>query len=624
VPTHYLGGLTLALALGSLSIRRGPVWRVWVTAIASLGLLASLGPCTSPIWAARAAASASGSATVRDWLTDLGPLDPVDPNAVRRDGYLADSDGSIYWALGTVVPGFRHFRYPAKLFTLTAVAMAALAGLGWDRIVVGRGRRTAAVFLMFLVPSLFALVMVLSQKDPILAYFHGSKTLSYFGPLDGSAAYRAIIRGLGHAAIVFGIGLVLTILAPKHPGPANWMALILMTADLTVANSRYVMLVPQSLFEAKSEAVQVIEDAERADRSPEPFRVHRLRGWNPRSWAETTSSDRLIEVNRWEHDTLDPKHGIAYGVEYAQSLGLGQLAGYEPFFASTYLRVPDDRAASVLGVEVGEPVLYFAHRAFDLWNTRYLIVPFEFEGSVDLSRSAAPFLFHCRQVYPDPAAFEGPQGAVLARRWSESRDYRVLRNLSEFPRAWVVHDAREGDNSGDLLSRRYKKSMKELLYEPDPVWNDASQPVYDPHSVAWIAREDRAAIRGYLSGQKTGASETVNVTYPSPEQAVLDVRLDSPGVVVLADVDYPGWELMIDGKPAPTYRVNGLMRGAAVSAGHHRLIYTYAPRSFQIGRLLSLAGLTALVAVSLACARWPSIAVFGEWDESGSEGFNHG
>ena len=101
------------------------------------------------------------------------------------------------------------------------------------------------------------------------------------------------------------------------------------------------------------------------------------------------------------------------------------------------------------------------------------------------------------------------------------------------------------------------------------------------------------------------------MTYPTPEQAVLEVRLDSPGLVVLADVDYPGWELAIDGKPAPIYRVNGVMRGAAVSAGRHRLVYTYAPRSFQIGRLVSIAGLAALFFLGLACARWPSMAVLG-------------
>ena len=64
---------------------------------------------------------------------------------------------------------------------------------------------------------------------------------------------------------------------------------------------------------------------------------------------------------------------------------------------------------------------------------------------------------------------------------------------------------------------------------------------------------------------------------------MLDVTLDSPGLVILADVYYPGWELTIDGKPAPIYRVNGVMRGAAGPDRPHRLVYTYDPQSFRIG-----------------------------------------
>ncbi len=49
-------------------------------------------------------------------------------------------------------------------------------------------------------------------------------------------------------------------------------------------------------------------------------------------------------------------------------------------------------------------------------------------------------------------------------------------------------------------------------------------------------------------------------------------------MVILADVYYPGWELTIDGKPAPIYPVNRLMRGAAVTAGTHRArLFVQAP-----------------------------------------------
>ena len=106
-------------------------------------------------------------------------------------------------------------------------------------------------------------------------------------------------------------------------------------------------------------------------------------------------------------------------------------------------------------------------------------------------------------------------------------------------------------------------------------------------------------------------SETVKVTYPSPQQAVLDVNLETPGIVVLADVYYPGWELTIDGKPAPIYRVNGSMRGAAVPAESRRLVFTYAPQSFRIGKFVSVTGLALLMCLGLACAFWPVDPVLG-------------
>jgi uncharacterized membrane protein YfhO len=118
-------------------------------------------------------------------------------------------------------------------------------------------------------------------------------------------------------------------------------------------------------------------------------------------------------------------------------------------------------------------------------------------------------------------------------------------------------------------------------------------------------------LRPYLSGRPPRSSEAVNVTYPNPQQAVLEVNLETAGIVVLADVYYPGWELTIDGMPAPIYRVNGFMRGAAVPAQSHRLVFTYAPQSFRIGGFVSVAGVALLVCLGLACAIWPVDPLLG-------------
>jgi uncharacterized membrane protein YfhO len=93
----------------------------------------------------------------------------------------------------------------------------------------------------------------------------------------------------------------------------------------------------------------------------------------------------------------------------------------------------------------------------------------------------------------------------------------------------------------------------------------------------------------------------VTVSYPSPRRVEILAKLDSPGLVILSDTYYPGWTLTIDGQPAPIYKVNRIMRGAAVKEGEHRLVYLYDPQSFRIGKAITLAGLAAAVCLAVYC-----------------------
>jgi uncharacterized membrane protein YfhO len=58
----------------------------------------------------------------------------------------------------------------------------------------------------------------------------------------------------------------------------------------------------------------------------------------------------------------------------------------------------------------------------------------------------------------------------------------------------------------------------------------------------------------------------VAIVEVQPQRVILKARLDRPGLVILADSYYPGWQLAIDGQAATIYRANRLMRGAAVPA----------------------------------------------------------
>ena len=418
-----------------------------------------------------------------------------------------------------------------------------------------------------------------------------------------------IVRSLGQAAIVFGLGLVLTIVARKRPHLAGAVALIVMTADLAAANARYVLTVPQSVFETKPEVLKIIEDAERADPSPGPFRIHRMPLWNPLGWSTTASKDRIYEmvVVGARHDPAEVWNQPGGRVHtYTRSRRALRLRVVLQRFSLEEFATPRSPGAWASSLE--EEVVYFPRRAYDMWNTRYFIVPFTGTAAGATRTAASPrSCFGTERIYPDPDRFSGPECERRSRRTgSETSDFRIMRNLQEFPRAWVVHDARATIPFTGLSPETRKEAMQEILYAggPDLERRNAHR-AYDPRRLAWVGSDDLNEIRGHLSGKTTRPSETVKVSYPSPQQAVLEVTLDSPGLVVLADIYYPGWELTIDGKPAPIYRVNGVMRGAVVSAGHHRLVFTYAPRSFRVGLVVSIAGLGVLPDSQRGLRRWP-------------------
>jgi len=71
------------------------------------------------------------------------------------------------------------------------------------------------------------------------------------------------------------------------------------------------------------------------------------------------------------------------------------------------------------------------------------------------------------------------------------------------------------------------------------------------------------------------------------------------GILVLADLSYPGWTASVDGHPAPILAADGYLRAVALSPGAHRVEFRYRPVSFSAGAALSLLALAALAVLLL-------------------------
>jgi hypothetical protein len=585
----YMGGLTLALALCAFGWKSGTPWRTWLTTVAAIALLASLGKYGGPLWWAR-----SGPLTAA-----LGSHDPGFGQP-RTDHFLGDGAGSPYGLLAMLLPGFGSFRYPSKLLPFAAVGLAALGGAGWDCLTDGaENRRLRRLGLAGLGASLVGLAMSWAVRASAIAFLAARvPTEATFGPVDITGAWAETQRALTHGAVVSAAVLALARWAPRWPRAAGALAVLLVAVDLTVANARLIWTVPQTEFDVPAEAARQIEATERSDPSPGPFRIHRMTGAYPSDFSTAASADRFRGMIAWARGTLCPLHALPLGLEYCATTGPLGLDDYAAFFRPRMMPIPAETART-LGVPSGQPVMYHPRRSFDIWGVRYFLLP-AVPVWDSLGRGYASFLKDTDLVYPAPGVLYDRQSRPGQALWAMRQDWQLRRNRASYPRAWVVHYARIQPPATDVDERA--RMMGTLVFMNDPIWTDNNRPIFDLEQAALIETDDRAALRGFISRTPVGPSESVSVVKYEPQRVELRAVLARPGLVVLADTYYPGWRLTIDGKSAPIFRANRMMRGSAVPAGAHTLVYTYEPSSFRIGTILS--GVAGIVLLALTWSAW--------------------
>jgi len=101
------------------------------------------------------------------------------------------------------------------------------------------------------------------------------------------------------------------------------------------------------------------------------------------------------------------------------------------------------------------------------------------------------------------------------------------------------------------------------------------------------------AGRAWVEGQTPNSA----VTDWSPNRVV--VRAAGPGQLVLSEINYPGWQVSVDGQPARLETAQGALRAVTLAAGPHVVTFEFRPAAVYAGLALSLLGLAALL-----CLLW--------------------
>ena len=150
----------------------------------------------------------------------------------------------------------------------------------------------------------------------------------------------------------------------------------------------------------------------------------------------------------------------------------------------------------------------------------------------------------------------------------------IYKNKQALPRAWIVHQATSVP-LGDIAAAK----------------TELTRPNFDPAVEAVVEGELPALAQ-------PAAPESVEITRYHPSRIQISAALSSPGLLVLSDLYYPGWQVYVDGQPQPLRATNLAMRGAYLDSGARDVVFAYEPFWFKVGLTLS-GGVVLAITIAL-------------------------
>jgi uncharacterized membrane protein YfhO len=139
----------------------------------------------------------------------------------------------------------------------------------------------------------------------------------------------------------------------------------------------------------------------------------------------------------------------------------------------------------------------------------------------------------------------------------------------------------------------------EILSDEEQQLARLRDPLFNPeHQVILNSMPDE--VRG-VPPAPASAQAAVEWIATSPNHIELRVTTESPGVLVVSQVFYPGWRAMVDGIPVSVVPVDYALTGLVLKNGVQSVILEYWPTSLKVG--LSLTAFSLLILVVLVIRR---------------------
>ncbi|MCF8721919.1 YfhO family protein [Nitrospina gracilis] len=427
--------------------------------------------------------------------------------------------GGLYSLFHATVPFFDTFRYPVKFILPAVVALALLAGWGWDRFVrdagsgptadgrharVWIGLATTGMVLFGLINAFEPVIQAAMQERGLAPPAYNEVKINLFNS-------KRLLAFLS----LFCLMLFLFLRTQRRPGLWLGAALFVLALDLIFSGYGFHHKVARQDFDAPDPLTQFMQTHAGKDR------IHIADN------AERAKDGGIAKINVRGNLIQGPK--VPLPIRTVP--GIYQADGWAVMRQNRYLKF-----RKILRVPPFEDRLNLLRLA----NVQYLV-------------SREPL----QSPQLQPVKFHDPGYPEL----------KVYRNTGYLSRAFLVGECRviadEKHIIAELLDPRTDFSRQAILEHP-------------PEGLECTGDDNPETPSPEPAGSVTDPVldyDSVALTATTPKAQVL----------VLSDTHYPGWTAAIDGEDTPLYRADLVYRAIVVPPGTHRIRFEYRPWSFRLG-----------------------------------------
>lgn len=552
-PSLYMGLATFLLGFAQMRLRDERMPVCWLSWIALLGILASLGMYGIG-WAVGEIRLAIGHET----------------NAATAPW------GGLYWLMNQTLPGFHLFRYPAKLWTWTSLALSLLAAWGiHDRLEQRRPLFPRRVLFGYGVLSVTLTAATIVAEPWLVRLLHQVPPDPLFGPLDTQGVMAGLRQSLLHATILatlYGLLCGSWPLLARHPARVGGLIAVLTAWELCAAHAWMTPTVAEIVLDTvpalNGPPATFNDPTARDDTFLSDHLTFRVppRTWYPGNWAAKSDPHRVQDCVAWDIATARPKHPLYWGQAALRS--------------STSFSTRDQRALLTVIDDLWQHDRNSAVRLLEILGVRHVVLP------ADESVQSIPSL----TAVPTPT--QNPRFASWAA-WHRTR--------SPFPRAWFVSQKNAVTMPDDAASQEeLVVRTRDVFLPKQQIRSLRDHVVLETESSH--ARNDARNSRAPRVLANAISTQQGHQTNPAQcrvlHQAAGEIRIridaDQPGYVVVNQSYAAGWRADrirqggIDTDASiPVLRANRVMIAVAVPAGSHELRFKYRPDSVRIGLLVS-------------------------------------